>query len=104
MLPALLLFLFGFGISFDATRVKVGLVIEEPSPETAWFVASLANTPFFDVREAADRRAFVDDLAAGRLNGIIVLSADFAERAPAAATPPASRSSPTAAIPTRRGS
>lgn len=80
VLPALLLFLFGFGISFDATRVKVGLVIEEPSPETAWFVASLANTPFFDVREAADRRAFVDDLAAGRLNGIIVLSADFAER------------------------
>ena len=80
VLPALLLFLFGFGVSFDATRVKVGLVIEEPSPETAWFVASLANTPFFDVREAADRRAFVDDLAAGRLNGIIVLSADFAER------------------------
>jgi ABC-2 type transport system permease protein len=80
VLPALLLFLFGFGISFDATRVKVGLVIEEPGPETAWFVASLANTPFFDVREAADRRLFVDDLAAGRLNGIVVLSGDFAER------------------------
>jgi ABC-2 type transport system permease protein len=80
VLPALLLFMFGFGISFDATRVKVGLVIEEPTPETAWFLASLANTPFFDVQQAADRRAFVDDLSAGRLEGVIVLSGDFAER------------------------
>jgi ABC-2 type transport system permease protein len=80
VLPALLLLLFGFGISFDATRVKVGLVIEEPGPEASWFLASLANTPYFEVSEAADRRAFIDQLSAGRLNGIVVLSGDFAER------------------------
>jgi len=80
VLPALLLFLFGFGISFDATRLKVGLVIEEPSPDTDSFLASLSNTPYFDVRRATDRRAFVDDLSSGRLNGIIVLSGDFSER------------------------
>jgi ABC-2 type transport system permease protein len=80
VLPSLLLLLFGFGISFDATRVKVGLVIEEPGPEASWFLASLANTPYFEVSQAADRRAFLDQLSAGRLNGIIVLSGDFAER------------------------
>ena len=80
VLPALLLLLFGFGISFDATRLKIGLVIEQPSPETDWFQASLTNTPYFDVHRAADRHAFVDQLSAGRLNGIVVLSGDFAER------------------------
>jgi ABC-2 type transport system permease protein len=80
VLPALLLLLFGFGISFDATKVKVGLVIEEPGPEASWFLASLANTPYFEVSQASDRRAFLDQLAAGRLNGVIVLSGDFAER------------------------
>lgn len=80
VLPALLLFLFGFGISFDATRLKIGLVIEEPGPETAWFLASLSNTPYFEVRQATDRRAFIDPLSAGRINGIIVLSGDFAQR------------------------
>ncbi len=80
LLPALLLLLFGYGISFDATRVKVGLVIEEPSPDTAWFLASLSNTPFFDVQQSSDRKALVDELSAGRLNGIIVLSGDFTER------------------------
>lgn len=80
VLPALLLFLFGFGISFDATRLKVGLVIEEPTPATSEFVSTLSSTPYFDVRQATDRRTFVDDLSAGRINGIIVLSGDFSER------------------------
>ncbi|MFX7776296.1 hypothetical protein ABTJ98_19880, partial [Acinetobacter baumannii] len=77
VLPVLLLFLWGFGISFDATRLKVGLVIEEPTPDTEWFVASLSNTPYFAIERATDRRAFVDKLAAGRLNGIVILSGDF---------------------------
>jgi len=80
VLPALLLFLFGFGITFDATRVKVGLVIEEPTPESAEFAMSLSNTRYFDVRQAQSRLAFIDDLAAGKISGVIVLSGDFAER------------------------
>jgi ABC-2 type transport system permease protein len=80
ILPALLLMLFGFGVSFDASRVHVGLVIEEPTPETSMFVASLSNTPFFEVQRSADRRAFLDQLSAGRLNGVVVLGGDFSER------------------------
>lgn len=80
VLPALLLFLFGFGISFDAARLKIGLVIEEPTPAARDFATALTNTPYFAVREATDRRAFVDDLAAGKINGIVTLSGDFSER------------------------
>ncbi|MCC2109545.1 MAG: hypothetical protein KDJ40_19095, partial [Hyphomicrobiales bacterium] len=64
VLPALLLFLFGFGISFDAARLKIGLVIEDPTPAARDFATSLTNTPYFAVRQATDRRAFIDDLAA----------------------------------------
>jgi len=80
VLPLMLLMLFGFGISFDATAVRVGLVIEEPTTETNWFLAALSNSPYFSVQLAADRRVFLDQLAAGRLNGVIVLAGDFAER------------------------
>ena len=80
VLPALLLFLFGFGISFDAARLRIGLVIEDPSPVARDFATALTNTPYFAVRQSTDRRAFVDDLAAGTINGIVTLSGDFAAR------------------------
>jgi ABC-2 type transport system permease protein len=80
VLPALLLFLFGFGVSFDVTTVRIGLVIENPTPDTARFQQSLSNTSFFDVRVSSDRRAFLDDLTAARLEGVVVLAGDFSQR------------------------
>ncbi len=80
VLPVLLLFLFGFGVSFDVTNMRVGVVIENPTPETVMFEASLANTPFFKVRVAHDRRAFLDDLTASRIEGVVILAGDFTQR------------------------
>jgi ABC-2 type transport system permease protein len=80
ILPAILLTLFGFGVSFDATRVRVGLVVEDPTPETNLFVASLSNTRYFQVERSADRRVFLDRLSAGGLDGIVVLAGDFSQR------------------------
>lgn len=80
VLPVMLLFLFGFGISFDATRLKIGVVVEQSTPDTEWFVASFSNTPYFEVQRATDRRQFIDQLSAGQLNGIVVLRGDFSER------------------------
>lgn len=80
VLPMLLLFLYGYGVSFDVTTVRVGLVIENSTPETEQFLQSLSNTPFFDVRVSFDPRAFRDDLTAGRLDGIMLLASDFTRR------------------------
>lgn len=80
VLPALLLFLFGFGISFDANRIKIGLVVEQSTPDTEDFVQSLTNTPYFDVRRATNRSAFFPDLASGEISGILVLAGDFSQR------------------------
>jgi len=80
VLPIILLILYGFGVSFDAARIRVGLIVEQPTPETAWFLASLSNTPFFDVRFSTARGAFDDDLAAGSINAVVALPGDFSQR------------------------
>jgi ABC-2 type transport system permease protein len=80
VLPVLLLFLFGFGVSFDVSHLRIGLVVENQTPETVMFQASLSNTPFFDVRVANDRRAFLDDLTAARLDGVVIVAGDFSQR------------------------
>ena len=81
ILPLTLLFLFGYGVSFDARRIEIGLVIEDSTPETGSFTASLTNSPLFATRTARDRRDFESDLVAGRIDGIVVLAADFTAQA-----------------------
>ncbi len=81
VLPLILLFLFGYGVTFDPRRFDIGLVVEQPTPESGSFSAALANSPFFGIETARDRRAFEADLIAGDIKGIVVLPADFADRA-----------------------
>lgn len=81
VLPILLLFLFGYAVSFDPRFFKIGLVVEQPSAETGSFTAALMNSRFFTVRTARHRGAFEADLAAGDLHGIVVLSVDSARQA-----------------------
>lgn len=52
VLPAILLFLYGYGVSFDVTRVRVGLVIENPSPETERLANHFQTHPSLPFRSA----------------------------------------------------
>src|SRR5262249_42870208 len=64
----------------DLRRVPVGLVVEEWSPEAGSLVASFRNSRFFAVRLARHRAEVEPDLVSGRLKGVVVLAADFADR------------------------
>jgi len=80
VLPLLLLFIFGFGVTLDLRRVPIAVVVEWPSPEADSFLASFRNSRYFEVRFARHRKAVEDDLVSGRLKGIVVLAADFSDR------------------------
>ena len=56
VLPLLLLFIFGFGVTLDLRRVPIAVVIEWPSPEADSFLDSFRHSPYFDVRFAATAR------------------------------------------------
>lgn len=77
VLPVVLLFLFGYGVSLDTAVSRIGLVIEAPSPVTRDLAASFQDSPSFDVVHGHDRRVFEEDLVLGRIGGIVVLPATF---------------------------
>jgi ABC-2 type transport system permease protein len=79
VLPLILLFLFGFGVSLDARALRIGLVIESSTPAARELASTFAASRFFDARFGHDRRQFEDDLVAGRIRGIVVIPATFAE-------------------------
>ncbi len=80
VLPAILLLLFGFGVSLDAKHVPVALVIENPTAETSSFAVSLINSPFLSPIIMRDRHAAQAALTAGKADAIVVLRSDFARR------------------------
>ena len=85
VLPIILLFIFGYGVSLDATRTRVGLVVESATSVTESLAASFQASPYFEVINGHDRREFEQELAIDKVSGIIVIpstfAGDFAERA-----------------------
>ncbi|MEP7456422.1 ABC transporter permease [Phyllobacterium sp. SB3] len=78
VLPVILLFLFGYGVSLDTGRTRIGLVIEEQTPLADDLSASFKGSRYFDVLEGRDRRNFDAKLVSGEIRGIIIIPARFA--------------------------
>jgi ABC-2 type transport system permease protein len=77
VLPLILLFLFGYGVSLDTTETRVGLVVEEVTPLTSDLAASFQASRYFSVTTGRDRRDFEEDLVLAHIRGIIVIPANF---------------------------
>ncbi len=80
VLPAILLLLFGYGVSLDAKHIPLAVVVENPSSVTASFSASLLNSDYFAPRLMVGRGAADQAMTAGDVDAIIVLRSDFARR------------------------
>jgi len=78
VLPLILLFLFGYGVSLDTSRTRIGIVIEATTPAAEDLAASFAASRYFDATIGRDRRQFEDQLVRGRVKGIVVIPARFA--------------------------
>ena len=78
VLPVILLFLFGYAVSLDTGRTRIGLVVEESTPLTQDLAASFRGSPYFAVTYGRDRREFEEDLVLGRVRGIVVIPQTFA--------------------------
>jgi ABC-2 type transport system permease protein len=72
-LPALLIFIFGYAVTLDIQELKIGMVVEDTSPDANLFVESFANSPYFNVTQAYSRHDLERQLLASKLRGMIVI-------------------------------
>lgn len=78
-LPLLLLFIYGFGVSLDLNHLRIGLVLEDTSPDAQSFAKALTNSRYFQVKMARDRRELERDLLEGKIRGFVVVPFYFSE-------------------------
>lgn len=77
ILPVFLTLLSGYSTNLDLDHLRVGVVVEDPSPEARELAASFLASKYFDARLGHDRREFNADITAGRLRGMVVIPQDF---------------------------
>lgn len=80
ILPVILLFIFGFGVSLDSSRMRVGLVVEGPSAEAQQFADALAGSPYIAAVRGHSRVEMIEALRQGRVRGVVLLPADFSRK------------------------
>jgi ABC-2 type transport system permease protein len=77
VLPVVLIFLFGFGVSLDTARTRIGLVVEDRSEAAAGLAGAFQRSPYFEVALSDDRTTLGETLIAGHIRGVIVIPQDF---------------------------
>ncbi|MDA8165634.1 MAG: ABC transporter permease [Desulfobacteraceae bacterium] len=87
VLPLILLLIFGYGVSLDATHVPLAVVVEQPTRQTAAFTAGLAQSEYFDPRGYSDVRAAENALQRGEVDGIVWLRDEFSRKVLAGGAP-----------------
>jgi len=81
VLPAVLLLIFGFGVSLDARSVPIALVVQRPGALAASFTSQFAHSPFFRPVRFLTIQAAEQAMTARDVQGIVWLPSDFARRA-----------------------
>ncbi|MBL8675826.1 MAG: ABC transporter permease [Alphaproteobacteria bacterium] len=79
VLPLIMMFIFGYGVSLDADKVPLGLLLEDTSPTARSLENAFLGTTYFDVKTSYNRSAIEEDLTSGCVRGIVVISQDFSK-------------------------
>lgn len=77
VLPLLLMFIYGYGVSLDLDHLRIGLVMEDTSPDAQSFAQSLTDSRYFETFLARDRRFFLDEIIRGKIRAIVVIPSYF---------------------------
>lgn len=80
ILPFILLFIFGYGVSLDANKINVGLVVQDSSPEIQSLISSFDNTRFLNTQISKDLPSVEKKLVAGKVRGMVVIPSDFTKK------------------------
>lgn len=80
ILPLILLFLFGFGISLDANSIRIGIVVQDGRADARSLIQAFEASSYFDVVTAFDQAELEPVLVSGKLRGLVVIPSDFSER------------------------
>lgn len=77
VLPVVLIFLFGYGVSLDTARTRIGLAVEDRSEAASSLAGAFQHSAFFDVVDVGSTDALARAMVAGHIRAFVVIPQDF---------------------------
>lgn len=80
LIPALLLVMYGYALSFDVKHIRVAVLDECRTPESRHLLDALFGNPYFEAAGTLARRGEADAiLAGGRARAVLIVPHDYSE-------------------------
>jgi ABC-2 type transport system permease protein len=80
VLPLILLIIYMYGINLDTTKVKVGLLNEQPTTLTEELAAAFSRSQYMKVVQVSTRQEAYQKIQDTELAGLIVIPQDFEQK------------------------
>ncbi|MDN0087936.1 ABC transporter permease [Yersinia nurmii] len=80
VIPIMLLFIFGYGINLDSSKLHVGILMEQQSKPAQDLANAFTGSPYIAAQISDNRQALIQAMQAGKIRGLIVIPNDFAQR------------------------
>ena len=62
VIPLLLLFIFGYGINLDSSKLRVGILLEQQSEEALDFTHTMTGSPYIDATISDNRQELIEKM------------------------------------------
>lgn len=80
VIPLLLLFIFGYGINLDSSRLHVGVLVEQQNGDAIDFTHTISASPFIQPTISDNRQELIQLMQAGKVRGLVVIPPDFNQK------------------------
>lgn len=80
VMPLVLLFIFGYGVSLNAENVPLGIVVEDRTAQSAGLTGAFSSTRFFNVTRYTHIREAEEAMRRGKIDAVVWLRSEFSAR------------------------
>jgi ABC-type multidrug transport system ATPase subunit/ABC-type multidrug transport system permease subunit len=77
ILPMIMLFIFGFGLNLDSSKIRIGVVLNDRSPQARYLEDAFIHSPYIDVIPENSLLDAAKDLTAGNVRGFVMTQPNF---------------------------
>ncbi len=80
ILPIILILLFGYGLSFDLTNGRVGVVEQQPTPQSQQLISGLNGSKYITVKHYTSFSQAEAAMGNAEIDAIVNIPSNFAEQ------------------------